>query len=118
MVDRLIADENIKIIVTKLTNSILEIYGEHLKSIILFGSYARGDYEKGSDIDIMLLLSMPENKLKRENNLLMDEITEISLEHDVVVSIIDKYYDDFIKYKSYVPFYANVYTEGVSLYAS
>ena len=32
-----------------------KIYGSHLKSVILYGSYARGDYTKDSDIDIMIL---------------------------------------------------------------
>lgn len=31
-----------------------KIYGEHLKSVILYGSYARGDFRPESDIDIMI----------------------------------------------------------------
>ena len=31
------------------------IYGNHLKVVILYGSYARGDYRADSDIDIMIL---------------------------------------------------------------
>ena len=34
---------------------IIDIYDSHVKSIILYGSYARGDYTKDSDIDIMML---------------------------------------------------------------
>lgn len=33
-----------------------KIYGDHLKTVILYGSYARGDYTEDSDIDIMLSL--------------------------------------------------------------
>ena len=29
-----------------------ELFGEKLKDIILFGSYARGDYDDESDVDI------------------------------------------------------------------
>ena len=35
-----------------------KIYGEHLKFVILYGSYARGDFRPESDIDIMILLDL------------------------------------------------------------
>ena len=41
-----------------------KIYGSHLKSVILYGSYARGDYTKDSDIDIMILVDLPDEKLE------------------------------------------------------
>ncbi len=31
-----------------------KIYGESLKTVILYGSYARGDFRPDSDIDIMI----------------------------------------------------------------
>jgi predicted nucleotidyltransferase len=31
-------------------------YGERLKSVILFGSYARGDATRDSDVDVMVVL--------------------------------------------------------------
>ena len=34
-------------------SEVQKIYGAHLKSVILYGSYARGDYTPDSDIDIM-----------------------------------------------------------------
>ena len=35
------------------TEILQKIYGKHLKKVILYGSYARGDYRDDSDIDIM-----------------------------------------------------------------
>ncbi|MBS3079418.1 nucleotidyltransferase domain-containing protein [Candidatus Pacearchaeota archaeon] len=40
---------------------------EEIKGIYLFGSYARGDYEPGSDIDILIITNTL-NKLIKENN--------------------------------------------------
>ena len=37
-------------------DEIKEVYGCHLKNVILYGSYARGDQNEESDIDIMILL--------------------------------------------------------------
>ena len=39
-------------------SEIQKIYGAHLKSVILYGSYARGDYTPDSDIDIMILVDL------------------------------------------------------------
>ena len=41
-----------------------EIYGEHLKAVILYGSYARGDFKPESDIDIMILVDFTDMELK------------------------------------------------------
>ena len=40
------------------------IYGRHLQSVILYGSYARGDFTKDSDVDIMILLNLTEEEIK------------------------------------------------------
>ena len=33
-----------------------KMYGEHLRSVVLYGTYARGDDTADSDVDIMLLV--------------------------------------------------------------
>ena len=45
--------------------ALTKIYGTHLKSVILYGSYARGDYTRDSDIDIMILLDLTDIEIKR-----------------------------------------------------
>ena len=37
------------------------LLGNSLDSVILYGSYARGDYSEFSDIDVMLLVSLTED---------------------------------------------------------
>ena len=45
-------------------SEIKKIYGLHLRKVILYGSYARGDFEQNSDVDIMILLDVSESDLK------------------------------------------------------
>ena len=55
------------------------------QKIILFGSYARGDYHEGSDLDVMIVLDTYKSywdELVRSAELASD----LSLEYDVTVS--------------------------------
>ena len=69
----------------ELKAGLVHIYGDKLKAVYLYGSYARGDYRPGSDVDVMILLSDYKNyweELRRSTELASD----ISLEYDVTVS--------------------------------
>ena len=69
----------------ELKAGLVRIYGDKLKAVYLYGSYARGDYRPGSDVDVMILLSDYKNyweELRRSTELASD----ISLEYDVTVS--------------------------------
>ena len=41
-------------ILQKLTQIYRSVYGENLVQVILYGSYARGDYHTDSDVDVLL----------------------------------------------------------------
>ena len=42
-------------LIDQYVEEIKRIYGSHVKQIILYGSYARGDFRPDSDVDIMIL---------------------------------------------------------------
>ncbi|MFM6024422.1 MAG: nucleotidyltransferase domain-containing protein, partial [Dolichospermum sp.] len=42
------------------------VYGNNLKQVILFGSYARGDFTSDSDIDILIVTQKKLSKPERE----------------------------------------------------
>ncbi len=44
-------------------SALQKIYGSHLKQIILYGSYARGDYTEQSDVDLMILVDTSRNAI-------------------------------------------------------
>lgn len=47
---------NIEQLLVKLKKGLTELYGQRLKAVYLFGSYARGDYNRNSDLDVMIVL--------------------------------------------------------------
>lgn len=95
---------------------IQKIYGTHLKSVILYGSYARGDYTADSDIDIMILVDLPTEKL----DCYLDSLSELgfqyNVEHDIWIMPVVKNINHFRYWVSAYPFYKNIQTEGVTLY--
>ena len=55
---------NIQKIINDFLEKTKQILGNRLKKAILYGSYARGDYNKNSDIDIMLLTDLDEGEIE------------------------------------------------------
>jgi len=94
--------------------SVRPILGERLKSVILYGSYARGDFEAGSDIDIMLMVDNED--LREYNDRLLAIEVDINLNNDVLIVPIAISEEKLKKYKDVVPFYRNVIKEGKVLY--
>jgi len=61
--------------------------------IILFGSYARGDYQKSSDIDILILKKNLINERVITSNLYMEFFNKkITVPIDLIAMDYDKYY--------------------------
>ncbi len=97
---------------------IKRIYGTHLRKVILFGSYARGDFKPDSDIDIMILLDMSDMDLKAYSQQLSYMTYDFNLDNDLDIKPIVRSEDHFRKWVVNYPFYANINKEGVVLYGA
>ena len=94
------------------------LMGDKLRKIILYGSYARGDYKEYSDLDIMVLADVSESEKKEFQHRIYEMTSELGLEHDVIVSMILNDENLFMSRLPVSPFYRNVLSEGVELYAA
>ncbi len=88
-------------------------FGKQLDNVILYGSYARGDYTCESDIDIMVIVSDSPEVLKKHTRSFCVLSSNLGLEYDIVVSVTIKDAETFNKYADVLPFYKNVLKEGV-----
>ena len=95
---------------------IQNIYGAHLRQVILFGSYARGDFDSDSDVDIMILLDLSDMDIKQYRHELSGETFDFNMDHEVDIKPISKSEEHFRKWVANYPFYANIRKEGVVLY--
>jgi len=110
--------QSIQDIIALYVKKVEAIYGKHLRQIILFGSYARGDYHEDSDIDIMILLNLSDTEIKNFRHKLSDLTFEFNMDHDLDIKPIAKNEDHFYKWVEAYPFYSSVNKEGVRLYAA
>jgi len=108
-------EELIHIITHRVAAKAKKLFGDRLTSVILYGSYARGNYDTESDVDIMVLVDIRQDEYRHYR----DEITALSsglsLEYDITVSIKVKDSVFFSQYKDSVPFYKNVLNDGVPI---
>jgi len=109
-------NENVKKLSYELKSGLKTIFGHKLKKIIIYGSYARGEFEEGSDIDIMVLLDMVEDEIEKKKDEVIDLTVELTTRFGIVISIIENNHDYFNDWMEVLPFFANVAKEGVSIY--
>ena len=93
-----------------------KIYGIYLKEVILYGSYARGDFTEDSDIDIMILLDLDDMLIKNYRHELSGITYEFNMDYDIDIKPIAKSLEYFEKWEETYPFYKNVKSEGVKLF--
>lgn len=90
-------------------------YGDNIVGIFLYGSYARGDYDTESDIDITAVVKGERLDLQNTLKKIWDDSADIGLEHDVVISPTVILYEEFEKYKRTIPYYMNIEKEGLKI---
>ena len=107
------SEKKIQEVMEKFTEAVKRIYGSKLRYCILYGSCARGDFEKDSDIDVMLLLDVPQESIGAERKKILEISDQLDWDYDVVLAPVLQSYR---LYKQYLPvskFYQNVQKEGI-----
>ena len=109
------------LILNKITDSVVQAakdsLGDKLDRVILYGSYARGDYNRESDIDVMILADIQAEDRASERRKIRRLLNRIDLEHDVLLSLSVNDSATFNNYANDLPFYMNVLKDGVVLSA-
>ncbi len=95
---------------------IVPVYREKLKSIILFGSCARGTYTEDSDIDLFLVMDMDDNKIHDMADSIDEKAYEVNDAYDVLISPVMATLSKFRKYGDSLPLYINIKREGMVIY--
>ena len=108
----------LKKLMEKYVEEIRKIYGSHLRKVILYGSYARGDYREDSDVDVMILVDLTDMEIKEYQRKLSDLTFDFNMDNDLDIKPIVKNEGHFLKWIQNYPFYSNVKREGVVLFGA
>ena len=68
-------EELVEALEKALVDSFTKVFGDELVSLVLFGSYARGDFERDSDVDLLVVLREVEDRYAVHQRL--DEVEEL-----------------------------------------
>lgn len=87
--------------------------GSKLTKVIVYGSYARGDYNSSSDVDVMILVKMSDNEIKKIENQVYDLAFDIEMDAGVDISPIIKNEEQYEYWLDTLPFYKNIHEKGM-----
>ena len=105
-------DPSVEEILSSLKSKLTMIYQDRFLHLTLFGSQARGEAEKDSDIDVLIVLRPPVNsgaEVKHTSKIVAD----LSLQHDVVISCLFMDEDHYSTRNT--PLLRNIRREGISI---
>ncbi|MCP4153070.1 MAG: nucleotidyltransferase domain-containing protein [bacterium] len=111
-----INNKGFRAILAEVEAEVLKLFGDKLRQMILFGSYARNEQDPESDIDIFILVDESEARLQEYRERIVDIMTDLSLKYDILISLTKAASEHFDKYFDLLPFFQNVYNEGVEIY--
>ena len=93
------------------------VYGANIVKIILYGSYARGDHQKDSDIDIVAIVQGERQSLQQKLKRVWDISSDLELEYGIIIFPTVIPFAEYEKYKKDLPYYRNIHNEGVEVVA-
>ena len=90
-----------------------EILKSNLSKLIIYGSYARGDYKENSDIDVMILTPLSKEEIEKIENDIFNLAFDLELESGIVINPVLENETHYKYWLGALPFYNNVEREGI-----
>ena len=110
-----IRQNDLKVIMKKIFQIYHNVYGSDIVDVLLYGSYARGDFDRESDMDFVAIVKGERLELQRKLKSVWKESNELSLEYEIVLSPTVMPYNEFIKWNKDLPYYSSIEKEGVRI---
>lgn len=105
--------EAIREIVHEYAKDMRRLFGKDFGKVVVYGSYARGDYRENSDIDLMILVGTPENRIAVFADKVSDRTFDYLIKYSINISPVIKNEEHFNYWVDNLPYYRSVRDEGV-----
>lgn len=105
--------KNEQLVLEKFKKTIEKVIGKNLVELRLYGSKARGEARKNSDVDVLVITSISDWHIC---DVIYDIATDILLDYDICISpkVINERDYDHLK-KMNTPFIKNLFRNGVTI---
>lgn len=103
-------DAQVKKAISEFSHRAQSLYGDRLKCLLIYGSFARNEATADSDIDLAVVLSgdvVPGKEIDR----MIDIITDVNLDYGVLLSVYPVSETDYHSRNS--PLLINIRREGI-----
>ncbi len=103
-------EKRINRLISQINSELKKKFKNKLDKIILFGSYARGEYDNESDIDLLVLID--DEEPKKYNDEIVDFEVDLTIKYGVLPSIILRNTSYYNENKEIIPFFRDVEKDG------
>lgn len=98
-----------------ISRQVCALFQDDLKGIVLYGSYARGDFDIDSDLNIAVLLDCSKEELNGKVKQRCEIISDIGLKYNIFIDLNFIPCDEYERWLPVLPLYQNIEREGFRL---
>ena len=111
--------ENERRALAELVDRLRRRYGDDLLRVVLFGSKARGDFDEESDLDVLIVASIPETDYRQHRRTISEDAYDIELNYGVVFSLLIQTETEYAQMRAWdLLINRNIDQDGVELWTS
>ncbi len=107
--------EDLSCLLERYKEAVTQILGERLKRIILYGSYARGDFKQDSDMDIMILADIQPEEISNLADRIYDITYDFEVKYEMEINPSIQSIQVYEQWKGVYPFFMNIEKDGVAV---
>ena len=107
--------EDLSCLLERYKEAVSQILGERLKRIILYGSYARGDFKQDSDMDIMILADIQPEEISNLADWIYDITYDFEVKYEMEINPSIQSIQVYEQWKGVYPFFMNIEKDGVAV---
>lgn len=107
--------DNLSFLLGEYREAMERILGNRLKRVILYGSYARGDFKQDSDMDIMILADVQAEEISNYADKIYDITYDFEMQYGMEINPSVQSVQTYEKWKNVYPFFINVEKDGVTV---
>lgn len=107
--------DNLAVLLEGYRKAVVQVLGERLSRMILYGSYARGDFKQGSDMDIMILADVQPEEISGYADKVYDVTYDFEVQYGMEINPSVQSMQIYEQWKNVYPFFMNIEKDGIAV---